>query len=921
MATGDIIAFQIMSSAALPNGGNIDGNGVIARIRLEGLAGNIGGSYDLSKLSGTGNSPGWNRAKVYSTTNAAREIALTSKIVRRPYPNEALRIEQAVGADLDIYAYLTEEWFVADTLSSVSIASGFYAGSNASTLAGAGLTNSSTRAYRMPQISWVGLEPWRRMTSSGLTVEAIIDHHNARDGQPVPAVDFYITRSAVTSTASTNAMVLSNEVTTPYRPGVYRATVPMGSLSQGDGDLGAIIYPWVGTATWDTNTADYASFPCLGTPRLYPVTIDSDGSFAPAGAYVSHTGVQIGTPSIGLLSGQGAYVPGTTPAYASIKAVFDAARAFNNNAANRARVHDDMAGIFAVIPSGTIIGTWGTASLQSTTTYPPGSGYCGIRIETGASRSNTGLTSNARPHPSRMLLDGVGLFPGAAGGVTHIITDGGNTGAPTTQPSRLAAVYLVVRNCIGTGNNDNANSPTMRAGYRFIHNCSLTSFGDDIVSTNSGLFSGVVQLHGCTINNNANTVAALCQSPSIIGCFLATVQVISLGPGAAPDALGRMVHSTRIETDDDGAPTFTTAGIVNTSTAGRAIGVRGESWVNVLVRKTSSILPAGTLGDGSSPAFQISADFAGGPTEQPSITNINMAYVSIAGARRNGPYQEVGAQRTVKELREIGIAAHQWNSKGDLFPGTGGASGVRTGTFAFRHGNARFGVVGGDNSNTNLDPGPQSLLGDCLPPLSTMNVGYANMWASDTSLGGSNLYGNPGDYAPRTALFARIPAGRAATAFDLSGLVRRNDGFGAAGAIERLVANLAPTSAQSAQGAASPGQSLVLPLASLAARHPQRASAPSLLWSGGLAPSGAAQGQLAAPALALWSATLAGADSASPHGATSTLLSSTAVANWLLPVAADQPQHVSAGRLLAGSSASTAHTLVPDPIATTLFVP
>ena len=65
MATGDIIAFQIMSSAALPNGGNIDGNGVIARIRLEGLAGNIGGSYDLSKLSGTGNSPGWNRAKVY----------------------------------------------------------------------------------------------------------------------------------------------------------------------------------------------------------------------------------------------------------------------------------------------------------------------------------------------------------------------------------------------------------------------------------------------------------------------------------------------------------------------------------------------------------------------------------------------------------------------------------------------------------------------------------------------------------------------------------------------------------------------------------------------------------------------------------------------------------------------------------------
>ena len=74
MATGDIIAFQIMSAAALPNGGNIDGNGVIARIRLEGLAGNIGGAYDLSKLTGTGASPGWNRAKAYSATNTARAV-------------------------------------------------------------------------------------------------------------------------------------------------------------------------------------------------------------------------------------------------------------------------------------------------------------------------------------------------------------------------------------------------------------------------------------------------------------------------------------------------------------------------------------------------------------------------------------------------------------------------------------------------------------------------------------------------------------------------------------------------------------------------------------------------------------------------------------------------------------------------------
>jgi len=125
MATGDIIAFQIMDAAALPGGGNIDGNGVVARIRLEGLAANIGGSYDLSQLVGLGLRPGWNRAKTYSATNVVSVVALTEKIIRRPFPNETLRIEAAVGADLDIYAYLTEEWFAADTLTTVSIAAGF----------------------------------------------------------------------------------------------------------------------------------------------------------------------------------------------------------------------------------------------------------------------------------------------------------------------------------------------------------------------------------------------------------------------------------------------------------------------------------------------------------------------------------------------------------------------------------------------------------------------------------------------------------------------------------------------------------------------------------------------------------------------------------------------------------------------------
>jgi hypothetical protein len=50
---------------------------------------------------------------------------------------------------------------------------------------------------------------------------------------------------------------------------------------------------------------------------------------------------------------------------------------------------------------------------------------------------------------------------------------------------------------------------------------------------------------------------------------------------------------------------------------------------------------------------------------------------------------------------------------------------------------------------------------------------------------GSNVYASPGDYAPQAVLLNRIPAGRAATAFDLTGAARLNDGTGAAGAVER----------------------------------------------------------------------------------------------------------------------------------------
>jgi hypothetical protein len=167
---------------------------------------------------------------------------------------------------------------------------------------------------------------------------------------------------------------------------------------------------------------------------------------------------------------------------------------------------------------------------------------------------------------------------------------------------------------------------------------------------------------------------------------------------------------------------------------------------------------------------------------------MNFAYITAVGGRWNGPYNEAtNPGRVVKELRQIGLAINRMNTKADTFTGAGGASGTRTGTFAYRFGNARFGIVTGDNGANpgQAPPSPGSWLGDAVPPLSQNNVGYANMFVSDTSLVGSNVYASAGNYAPQAVLRNRIPAGRAATAFDLNGNARLNDGAGAAGAIEQ----------------------------------------------------------------------------------------------------------------------------------------
>ncbi len=808
MATGDLIAAQIMDSSALPiggsgQGGNTDGNGWILRTRISGIAGNIGGTFDVSKISLRVQRPGWNTAKVFSAANITDTLAITG-IVRRPVPNDALRLELAVSADLDVYWSIQDYVFTADTLLDVTVAAGFYQGGNAGTLS-TGLTNSSTKPYTMPQIDMPGWADWDEMlTASGLACEVAVTHPKmGRNGQPCAAVDVYVTDGTNTSTGSSNAMALSARVTTPYQPGVFPVTVPIGSLAQGRGNLGTKVYPWIGNAVWDTNSSPFDDFPANGTPKLRPVCIDTDGSYAWAGAYISHTGVQIGTPSIGLVSALGAYVPGTTPAFASLSALLLAGKTYNSSGA-RARTHADVAAIKAVIPSGYKMGGYG-ANLTSVVTYPPGLRAASISIEAGASKTTTGLTTNANSHPTRFLIDGCGIFPGAAGAATHTVTAGGNNGSSgaSTKLSEAAAVYLTVRGCSGTGNDDNTFAVFTATGwFRMIGN-SFTAFGKQYLTPSQTYFIALVAIHGCTLDNRTNASGSITTAASIIGSFLDDIAIQTSAAGAgAGDPLGKMVYTVRTRCNE----TTSTRAFTHYIGHDRAIGARGEGWMNVLATKTLVGGTAGvTDGDASSlaisPVIQVSADYISpNYTDEPTVQNVGLEYCNFVGSRTNIAYNEqyiVGVStRIVKEVHVLGVVAERKNTKGDNWAvTTGAASGIRTGTFAYRHGTSVLGFIVAQGSNNGTGVGSASWLGENVPVASANNVGLANMFVRDTSLTGTNSTTDLGDYTPKAALKGIIPASLAATKYDLFGTQRKTASAGAAGAVEAPGTDLVPNNA------------------------------------------------------------------------------------------------------------------------------
>lgn len=778
-AIGDVLEAEIMGGAGMPAiATTIPGNGKILRIRFKGITSST--VFDLTKAYFTVARPGYSADRVWHPSNVFDMVTING-LYRLAYPNSTVKMVQQVGSDLDTYWAISDHIFAKDTITNLTVQVGFYGACNSNVVPA--VLNNSTRPYEMPQVDMVAAAPFPRMSAAGLYMEWAVWHHGARGGRTVAAVDIYVNDTPTApltgnvSSVAVNAMTLSTLVA-PYPPAVFAATVPITGLTNGDGGASIRVYPWISdNVPWDLASYGAPRIDDTSIPAFWPVCVDSDDSFKYARAYVSHTGATIGAPTLSTAA-LGAYVPGTTPAFATVAALMAAGKTFNNSG-SRTRAHNDVKSIETVIPNGTAIAGFG-GDLSDQALYPVGTSYGQlpkITSESGADLTTTGLTFAASATNKRfrhLELNTIGLFP-TPGAVTNTLVDGLGAGASTAPPATVsAAVLFRMKGCTGTSTGDGSgNTVVFRGGYKFLVNNTLTGFGNWATS-NYLQYQGTV-IHGGTYDDSYLAVpAALSAVTRACGAhFYQQCFVPEEAARAMQFQVGQMYYNFRLDTKNTGGGVNTNLGTLRTA----GIGDRGMAVFNVLIDHRATA--------GARAALQIHADFQAGPVDTPPCRNISVFNVTVQGQRYNRGYIEVGSNSAIKEFYESYLALSQMNNKGDTSTVAAPADGARIGALAFRFSTGCHGRrLVANSSGTGSVYSDTGWLGEVPSSTDAINLTSAAMYVSDTSADGTNDYASAGDPHPLAALKNIVPAGKAPLPFDLLGTVVPNDGSGAAGAIQ-----------------------------------------------------------------------------------------------------------------------------------------
>ena len=264
-----------------------------------------GGTYALTpdatpKVLLTVTSPGFDATG--AATTVSRQIVGTVPL-RQPYPNENSPTEAVVSGGVKVTIALADRIYAGDTVSQCILLSGAYVSSAVAspaatlTAAGGNATNSSGLAYPKAIANWLAFPRERAVSgATAFDLELLAFHRHPRAGRQVACVELIATDEHANSVSvKTAAMVQSTRVTTGNPIAVYRASIPLGSLTQGDHiTVRTKVYPFLGDSTGVLDSdptkdgVDLAAVPS-GFSN-YTFLNDKTGAYGTVYAYVSPTG-------------------------------------------------------------------------------------------------------------------------------------------------------------------------------------------------------------------------------------------------------------------------------------------------------------------------------------------------------------------------------------------------------------------------------------------------------------------------------------------------------------------------------------------------------------------------------------------------------------------------------------------------------
>jgi hypothetical protein len=720
-----------------------NGDGWVADIVLSGIS-STAGAIDATKLVLTVNDPGYETDG--SATTRTRTI-VGRELIRRQYPNVGQYLVSA-STDLLLTVTLSDWVYQGSTVTSVAILAGFWPGSIASVTST--IINGSTKAYKKPVFGWQNIQH-ERATANVHRVEGVAFHRYPMNGQPVACIEYVTTAG----TTRSSALSLSTLQTVGQVAEVFAADVDTTGLTQGAlTTINARVKPWIGDASAILDVSvDGVAWPTFSSQTPLRVLVDRTGGYGGGYAYVR----------VGASGGAVSATPATAAAspYPDLATAITALQAWNS--ANKG--HNDVGGgtVRLMDASGSPVTHAHTSDSNNT------AGLCWLDIEKDpAATAAVTLTSNnniLRRYPNlTRFRGGLILTPGTTS-YSFSINDAANT---------MMALDGVTW--------DNPAGRDTGAYVGLLYQRNLVASAGRLKPMLKGSNPRRTALQVGVDMSVAGDAGDLC-APYLVGC-----------KGKNGYTQGETLQADLGTDSYDGQIIYNCVLPMGVRIVDQTNTDRGRAFVQVLAETTGA----------TSSSFSYSSDGC-----ILRCDNIIEAHLTAVGERSSRMYNDSVATRVAPSgIHKEGVSLYSvtdnTNCKSDNYsnPSGGGPGNSGCGNWSVLY---QVGCDGNVNLFGNVlrrdSPDPTGaddiFLFNAYPTNSSFNLqvtdgltqaqimalftNYTAAPKASPTVGGNyqptNAAGNP--------LHNRVPSGKAMLGRDLFGNLRRQDGSGAAGAIER----------------------------------------------------------------------------------------------------------------------------------------